>query len=456
MTTERRPELIDYRLPTLALVGRVNVGKSALFNAIMEGRHAIVSDVAGTTRTRNIGNFTWRGVQSRIIDAGGLTFDERVEFEKEILDQTEKAIDDADVIVFLVDVREGVMPQELAIARLLRKQKKPVLLVANKVDAPRYGALVHDKDWLRLGLGTPRAVSAVNGVGIGDLLDEAYKLFNKAPRRPKRVEVTPDIRVAILGKPNVGKSTLLNQIAGDDVVITSPVAHTTRETFNLMVRWHDHVVEFIDTAGIRRKAHVSEGLEKIGVSQSIVAMENADVVLLMIDATEPVSTQEKVLASLIEEKKRSIVLVVNKWDLIEDHSEKNRDDFVDLVRGHYPHLQHAEIVFVSAASGYRVHQLYEVIVAAFEARHKQIDALTLDEFLRKLLSKHPARRGGGNAPPKIYGLKQLATDPPYFQISINARGMLAEAYVKFIERALREEFGFVGTPIALYTKKTKQ
>ncbi|OGH67459.1 MAG: ribosome biogenesis GTPase Der [Candidatus Magasanikbacteria bacterium RIFCSPHIGHO2_02_FULL_50_9b] len=454
--SERRPEIVDFRIPTVALVGRVNVGKSALFNCIMEQRLAIVSDVPGTTRTRNIGNFTWRGVQSRIVDAGGITFDEHVDFEEEILEQTRKAIAHADVILFVVDARDGLMPQERQIARLLHKVKIPVLLVANKVDAPRFQSLVHEKDWLKLGFGTPRAISAANGVGVGDMLDEIFKLFNKAPRRPKVVSIKPDIRVAILGKPNVGKSTLINQISGEDLVITSPIPHTTRETFNLMVQWHDRVIEFIDTAGIRRKSHVSEGLEKIGVSQSIVAMEGADIVLLMIDATEPVSTQEKVLASLIEEKKRSVVLVVNKWDAIEDHSEENRKDFVDMIRGHYPHLQHAEIVFVSAQSGYRVHQLYDVIVAAFEARHRMIDALTIDEFLRKLISKHPPKRGGGNIPPKIYGIKQLATDPPYFQISITAKSILNQAYVKFIERALREEFGFVGTPIALYTKKTKQ
>ncbi len=456
MQTERRPEQVDYRLPTVALVGRVNVGKSSLFNCIMETRQAIVSDVPGTTRTRNIGNFTWRGVQSRIVDAGGLTFDESADFEEEILAQTKKAIAEADVILFLVDLQDRLMPQEREIAKLLRKEKVPVLLVGNKADSPRYRANAHEAEWLKLGMGEPRPVSASNGTGVGDVLDEIFKLFNKAKRRPKQVSVKPDIRVAILGKPNVGKSTLLNQIAGEDMVITSPIAHTTRETFNLMVTWNAHVIEFIDTAGIRRKSHVDEGLEKIGVSQSIAHMENADVVLLMIDATEPVSNQEKILASLIEEKRRSVILVVNKWDLIEDHSEENRKEFIKLLYGLYPHLQHAAIVFLSAKSGYRVHQLYENIVAAWGARHKIIDALTLDTFIHELLAKHPPKRGGGNIPPKIYGLKQLATDPPYFQMSIRAKSILAQSYIKFVERSVREHFGFVGTPISLYTKKTKQ
>lgn len=456
MPAERRPELVDFKIPTVALVGRVNVGKSSLFNCIMETRKAIVSDVPGTTRTRNIGNFTWRGVQARIVDAGGLTFDESEDFGKEIFDQTKKAIAEADVILFVVDLQDKLLPQEKEIAKLLRKQKAPVLLVGNKADSPRYRAAAHEAEWLKLGMGEPRPISAANGVGVGDLLDEIFKLFNKAPRRPKVITVKPDIRVAILGKPNVGKSTLLNQIAGEDIVITSPIAHTTRETFNLLVKWGEHVIEFVDTAGIRRKSHVDEGLEKIGVSQSIAHMEEADVVMLMIDATEPCTNQEKILASLIEEKRRSVILVVNKWDLIEDHSEENRKEFIETLYQLYPHLQHAEIVFISAKSGYRVHQLYENIVAAWQARHKVLDALTLDEFMRDLIAKHPPKKGGGNIPPKIYGLKQLATDPPYFQVSIRAKSVLAQAYVRFIERAVREHFGFVGTPIALYTKKTKQ
>ncbi|MCX6781275.1 MAG: ribosome biogenesis GTPase Der [Candidatus Magasanikbacteria bacterium] len=456
MTTERRPEVVDYKLPTIALVGRVNVGKSSLFNCIMEHKQAIVSDIPGTTRTRNIGNFTWRGVQSRVVDAGGLTFDENEEFEKDILNQTEKAIAEADVVLFVVDIQDGLLPQERAIAKLLHKLKIPVLLVGNKVDSPKERPLVHEADWLKLGYGEPIPVSAANGVGVGDLLDDVYKLFNKAKRRPKKVTIVPQIRVAILGKPNVGKSTLLNQIAGEEIVIASPIAHTTRETFNLLVKWNEHVINFLDTAGIRRKAHVDEGLEKIGVSQSISHMEETDVVMLLIDATEPVSNQEKILASLIDEKRRSVILVVNKWDLVEDHSEENRKEFVKTLYGMYPHLQHAEIVFISALTGFRVHQLYDVIVAAFEARHKIIDAMTMDTFMVELLKKHPPKRGGGNLPPKIYGVKQLATDPPYFQISIRAKSILAKSYVKFVERSIREHFGFVGTPISLYTKKTKQ
>ena len=455
MTETRRPEVVDFNLPTIALVGRVNVGKSTLFNRIMEKQQAIVSPVAGTTRTRNIGIFTWRGTQSRIIDAGGLTFNDDEDFEKEIYDQTQKAINEADVVLFVVDVQNGILPQERELARILHALKIPVLLVGNKVDSPKIGALIHEKDFLKLGLGTPMAVSAVNGVGVGDLLDEVFKLFHKGRRRPKQVRIEPTIRVAILGKPNVGKSTLLNQIAGDDYVITSPIPHTTRETFNLLVKWGEHYIDFLDTAGIRRKAHVSAGLEKIGVSQSIRRMQESDVILLLIDAAEPISVQEKVLARLVDDKRRSIVLVVNKWDLVDDHTEDNRKRFVDTIFAAYPHLQHAAVTFLSAKTGFRVHQLYELITAAFEARRKVIDPLVLDSFIRQLISRHPPTRGIGNSPPKIYALKQLSTDPPEFQISVKAKTSLNSGYIRFIERAVREEFGFVGTPIVLYTKKTK-
>ncbi len=453
---ERRPELVDLRLPTIALVGRVNVGKSTLFNRIVEKRQAVVSDIPGTTRTRNIGIFTWRGAQARIIDAGGLTFHNDQPFEKEILEQTKMALHEADIVFFVIDVREGVFVQEREIAKFLRKQKLPVMLIANKTDAPRDQVLVHNGEFLQLGFGAPHAVSSLNGVGVGDVLDQAFKVFNKGALRPKQIKIKPDIKVAILGKPNVGKSTLLNQIAGTDMVITSPEAHTTRETFDMLVKWNDKYVSFLDTAGIRKKAKVDDGLERIGVSQSIYNMQSADVVMLVIDATDPVSVQEKVLARLIDEKRRSLIVLVNKWDLIADKSEENRLKFIDALNAYYPHIAHAEILFVSAKSGYKIHQLFELITACYEARHKEIDVHTLDTFMRQLISKHKPQRGIGSAPPKIYALKQLATDPPEFQISVKARTSLNSGYIKFVERALREQFGFVGTPIKMYTKKIKQ
>lgn len=452
----RRPTIVDQQLPTIALVGRVNVGKSTLFNKIVEQRRAIVSDVPGTTRTRNIAAFSWRGVQARIIDAGGLTFHKEQLFEPEILEQTERAVAEAEIVLLVMDAHDGVLPQEREIAKFLHRKKITVIPVMNKADAPRDRDAVHERSWLSLGFGTPRPVSAANGNGVGDLLDEIFSQLRRGHRRPKQLKEHKTIRVAIVGKPNVGKSTLLNQIAGEQHVITSSTAHTTRETFPLLVHWGAHYIEFLDTAGVRRKSHVDEGIERAGVSQSVMAIESADVVLLLVDAADPSSSQEKTLARLIESKRRSVIIVVNKCDVLDDTGDEMRASMTDYMRRAYPHVAFAPLVFISAQTGYRVHQLYEAIVASYDARHRLIDDHTLDEFLRNLIAKHRPTRGIGNAPPKLYAIKQMATDPPEFQISVKARTSLNSSYIRFMERALRETFGFVGTPIVMFTKKTKQ
>lgn len=452
----RRPNVVDTQLPTVALVGRVNVGKSSLFNKITETRRAIVNATPGTTRTRNSAPFTWRGKQACIIDAGGLTFHKEQPFETDILKQTERAVADADVVLLIMDAHDGVLPQEREIAKFLHKKKIQAIPVMNKADAPRDRDLAHDAHWLKLGFGTPRAVSAVNGTGVGDLLDELFTRLQRAPRRPKQLKAYAPIRVAIVGKPNVGKSTLLNQIAGEQHVITSPIPHTTRESFSLLVHWDKHYLEFLDTAGMRRKSNVDNDIERAGVSQSVMAIEDSDVVLLMVDATEPMSVQEKTLARLIESKRRSVILVVNKCDLLEETGDAMRASFTDFLRHAYPHISFAPIIFISAHTGYRVHQLYDAIVASYDARHKEIDDHALDAFLRNLIAHHRPTRGIGNVPPKLYAIKQMATDPPQFQVSVKARTSLNSSYIRFMERALRETFGFIGTPIAMYTKKTKQ
>lgn len=454
MTTVR-PQTVDLALPTIALIGRVNVGKSTLFNRIIEKKQAVESTVPGTTRTRNIGRFVWRGREARIIDAGGLTRRRDQEFEQEILEQTARAVVEADLIFLVVDIQDGLLPTDREIAHLLRPAKVPVILVTNKVDAPRWQSAVQEAEWLKLGLGTPRAVSAVTGAGIGDLLDEAWKIFQRSPQRPKKITLQTDIHVAIIGKPNVGKSTLLNQIAGEEMVITSPIAHTTREAFNLLVKWQDKIIEFIDTAGLRRRTHIDSPLEKIGASQSIRKLADADIILLMIDATDPFSAQEKRLAELIEANRRSAILVINKWDMIEDKSEENREAFLGRLHAYYHGLRHAATLFVSAKTGYRVHQLYETIVAAMTARNQQIDPHTLDAFLRKLIARQPPTRGKGIRFPRISGLKQIDTAPPTFQIMVKARTSLHSSYLRYMENAIRAEYNLVGTPVVIYAKKSK-
>lgn len=456
METTRRPKIVDFALPTIALIGRVNVGKSTLFNSIVEKNRALVSPVPGTTRTRNIAQFQWRGKMTRLIDAGGLTFQDGHPFEDEVLSQTQRAVKEADVIIFVVDTLSGLLPQEKEIARLLHKTGKPVFFIMNKADSPRLHTHAYDADWLKLGFGVPRPVSAVNGMGIGDLLDDVFKALGKLKKRPKRITLPAAIRVAIIGVPNVGKSTLLNQLVGDDLVITSDKPHTTRETFDLLVEWNKKYFEFLDTAGIRRKARVEKGLEHAGVSQSLRSMDEADVVLLLLDATNYVSTQEKLLAMRIGEKRRSLIVLINKWDLMEDQSEEARKKFLEMLAVHYPHIAHAHIMFVSAKTGYKVHDLFAAIVDAYEARRLVIDPLTLDAFLRKVIARHSPTRGKGTNFPKLFSLKQIGSDPPEFQLSVKARTSVHSSYLKFIERMLREDFGFIGAPIVVYAKKTKR
>lgn len=314
-------KIIDLHLPTIALIGRVNVGKSTLFNKIIEENLALVSNIAGTTRTRNIGIAAWRGRQFRLVDTGGLTFSEDVPLEDDIIKQTEIALAEADIILFVVDIRSGLLPQEREIARRLVKQykTKPVILVANKADSQTIHHLVYEREWRQLGLGEPFPVSAANGSKIGDLLDKMYKELGKIKKNPKRAPESEPVKVALMGKPNVGKSSLFNKLIGEERVIVSDMPHTTREPHDTLVEVefepNDNEVSgseviakekissgkkkkvkaskdqilFIDTAGIRRKSKVSGELEKIGIQKSIATVNRADIVLLVLDATEPIS-----------------------------------------------------------------------------------------------------------------------------------------------------------------------
>jgi len=322
-------KIVDQELPTVALVGRVNVGKSSLFNRIVEQRQALVSDIPGTTRTRNVATASWRGKNFRLIDTGGLTFSEDVPLEDDIIKQTEIALQEADLIVFVTDIQAGLLPQERELAKkLLKKSKdKPIILVANKADSITSHTAIYDKEWRTLGLGEPLPVSASNGSNVGDLLDLIYSGFNKLSRRPKKVkEEVVSIKVALMGRPNVGKSSLFNKLIGEERVIVSPMPHTTREPHDTLVEVEGQPLLFIDTAGIRRKAKVSGELEKIGIGKSIATINKADIVLLVLDATEPITDQDQQLAGLLREHTRSVIIIVNKWDLAEDNTDEFRNN----------------------------------------------------------------------------------------------------------------------------------
>ena len=449
-------KIIDQNLPTVALVGRVNVGKSTLFNRLTEKQTALVSDIPGTTRTRNIGLVKWRGKNFRLVDTGGLTFDTNVPLEKEIIVQTKIGIAEADLILFITDIQAGILPQEKELIKMLNNHRQQLIFVANKADSRQWYNSVHEHEFLKLGLGEPLAVSAANGANLGELLEMITKQLNKLPKRPKQIKELKPIKVALIGKPNVGKSTLFNSLIGKQEVVVSDRPHTTREPFDTLVKYEKQPILFVDTAAIRRKTKVSGKLEVQGISKSIQMITKADVVLLVVDTTEPISSQDQQLGGLLKEHSRSVIIIINKWDMAEANDDHFRNQVKELVYNFFPHLKFAPLLFISAKSQYRVQQIFPEIIKAYQARFTEITNNALDRFLQQLIKKHLPSRGKGVNFPEILSLKQLATDPPIFQITVKAKTSLNSSYVQFIKNELRIKFNFYATPIVVKIKKHKK
>ncbi len=423
-----------------------------------ESRQALVSDIPGTTRTRNSGEVSWRGKQFRLVDTGGLTFDESVPLEDEIIHQTELALKEADMIVFVTDIQDGILPQEKELAkRLLQKHKnKPILLVANKADNMSFYPAVHDKEWLRLGFGAPMPVSAANGTNVGDVLDIIYGFLGKQKRRPKKILDLKPIKVAIMGRPNVGKSSLFNVLIGEERVIVSDMPHTTREPHDTLVEVDGEHILFVDTAGIRRKAKVKGELEQIGIGKSIDTMNKSDIVLLVLDATEPITDQDQQLAGLLREHTRSVIIVINKWDKAEENDDSFRNQVKEDIYKKLPHVSFAPIVFVSAKTHYRVHQIFPLIKQAWEERQTVIDEDKLKDFLKRTTKKVLPTRDKGVRHPRIVAMNQLGYNPPMFELVIKANTSVHISYVHYIENQLRREFGFFASPIIMKLSKLKR
>ncbi|MBI2443715.1 MAG: ribosome biogenesis GTPase Der [Candidatus Magasanikbacteria bacterium] len=450
--------IITPTVPTVALVGRVNVGKSTLFNRIIEAPLAIVSEVPGTTRTRNIALATWRGRQFRLIDTGGLTFDRRIPLEEEVIKQTEIAVREADLIIFVTDIREGILPQEKQLAKQLRRlaARLPVILVANKADSAALATRAAEREWRSLGLGAPRAISAVTGRQVGDLLDVIYEQLKKRGTPPRVAPEVKPLPVAIVGRPNVGKSSLFNRLIGEERVIVSALPHTTREPHDTLVEVEGEPILFIDTAGIRRKAKVGGELERLGIQKSLEAIKRSLVVLLLLDASEPITDQDQQLGGLLREQTKSAIIVLNKWDTAVDNSDRFRNEVKKMVYGAFPHLSFAPVVFVSAKTGYRVAQIFPLIQRAAAARHTELTDQQLGDWLARVTKKHRPTRGKGVRHPKILGMTQLRADPPMFDIRIKAKTSLHISYVHFLANRLREERDFFATPIIIKLSKMKR
>jgi GTP-binding protein len=446
------------KVPRIAIVGRANVGKSTLFNCLIEKPKALVSSVAGTTRDRNYGSCFWRGKELILIDTGGLVR----HLEEETKKQVDIAIAEADLILFVVDLRGGLVNEDRQFAKLLLKTKKPIILVGNKADSFALRERAEEPDWLKFGLGKPAPVSAVNGSGTGDLLDEIISKIKKLKikSKPQKISlIAPPIKVAIIGKPNVGKSSLLNAILGEEKVLVSEIPFTTRQPQDTIFIYNDQPFLLIDTAGIRKKTKIEPGLEKVGVKRSVRALEGADVALLVTEAHLPLARQDSHLAGLILEKKTGIIIIANKWDIVGQKDTKITNRFTNYYYQYFPYLKWAPILFVSAKTREKVKNILDLVLKVKNEREKNINKEELEQFLKNTLKIHEAvihKIGRPKERPKIIGIKQTGTCPPHFLLYTLSKKILPEAFIKFIEGRLREKFGFIGTPIEMEVKQIKR
>lgn len=436
--------------PLVAIVGRPNVGKSALFNKLIGKRLAIVEDTPGVTRDRIYGECEWTGRQFTLVDTGGIepdTDDQILTFMRE---QAQIAIDHADVIIFLTDVRSGVTASDHDVANLLLKSGKPIVLAVNKMDAT--GALDPDYyEFYNLGLGDPVAVSALHGHGTGDLLDECIRYF---PPETDEEEDEETIKVAVIGKPNVGKSSLVNRILGQERVIVSEVAGTTRDAIDSYFENESGKYVFIDTAGMRRKSKVDESIERYSVLRATMAIDRADVCLVMIDATEGVTEQDTKIAGLAHEAGKACIIVVNKWDLVEKDS-KTMDHMREDVRRDLSYMTYAPVLFLSAATGQRVSRLFALINYVYQQACTRITTGMLNDVLADAQTRvqPPSDRGRRL---KVYYMTQVGVKPPHFVAFCNDSRLFHFSYRRYLENCIRSVFGLEGTPIVLTVRERRE
>jgi len=431
----------------IAIVGRPNVGKSTLFNRLTESRQAIVKEVSGVTRDRLYGRGVWNGIDFSVIDTGGYVTGSDDVFEAEIRKQVEIAIDEANVIVFMLDVMTGIVDLDQVVARLLRRAKKKVFIAANKVDNTERVGL--SSEFWSLGLGDVFDLSAANGSGTGELLDDLVKEFDREDDSAGEADNLPHL--AIVGKPNVGKSSLINALTGEERNIVTDISGTTRDSINTRYNAFGFDFILIDTAGIRKKAKVIEDIEYYSVLRSIRAIENSDVCVFMIDAEEGIQKQDLNIFYIIEKNSKGVVVVVNKWDLLEkDH--KTMKAFEENVREQLAPFNDVPIIFTSTITKQRIHKTIETAMEVFENRTKKISTSELNNVMQEIIQATP--------PPSIKGkyirikfVSQLPTHAPSFAFFCNLPQYIPDSYKRFLENRMRESFGFTGVPIKIFFRK---
>jgi GTPase len=433
--------------PIIAIVGRPNVGKSTIFNRIVGERVSIVEDIPGVTRDRIYSSGEWLNVDFNIIDTGGIDIGDEP-FLEQIKQQAEIAIDEADVIIFLVNGRDGITAADEEVAKILYKSKKPVVLAVNKVDNPEMRELIYD--FYALGYGEPFPISGTHGLGLGDLLDEAAKHFPKEKDEDYGEDV---IKFSLIGRPNVGKSSLVNALLGEDRVIVSDLAGTTRDAIDTKFTKEDQEYVVIDTAGMRKRGKVYESTEKYSVLRALKAIERSDVVLVVLNAGEGIIEQDKKIAGYAQEAGKAVVIVVNKWDTVEK-DEKTMKKFEENIREHFQFLTYAPIVFLSAKTKKRTHTLLPMIDLASESHAVRVETSILNDVIMDAVAMNPTPTHNGNRL-KIYYTTQVAIKPPTFVVFVNDPELMHFSYKRFLENKLREAFGFEGTPIKIIARPRK-
>jgi len=436
--------------PIVAIVGRPNVGKSTLFNALAGENISIVKDTPGVTRDRIYAEVTWLNREFTMIDTGGIEPDSRDIILSQMREQAQIAIDTADVIIFLTDVRQGLQDADSKVADMLRRSGKPVVLVVNKVDSfEKFMGDVYE--FYNLGIGDPIPVSASSRLGIGDMLDEVTKHF---PEGTGEEEEDDRPRIAIVGKPNVGKSSIVNKLLGKNRVIVSDIAGTTRDAIDTAIKHNGKEYVFIDTAGLRRKNKIKEELERYSIIRTVTAVERADVVLMVIDATEGITEQDAKIAGIAHERGKGIIIVVNKWDAIEKN-DKTMNEFEKEIRKTLAYMPYAEIMYVSAHTGQRLSKLYDMIDMVMENQTLRVATGVLNEIMAEAvaLQQPPSDKGKRL---KLYYITQVSIKPPTFVIFVNDKELMHFSYTRYLENKIREAFGFRGTSLKFFIRERKE
>lgn len=436
--------------PIVAIVGRPNVGKSTLFNALAGENISIVKDTPGVTRDRIYADISWLNYNFTLIDTGGIEPDSGDVILSRMREQAQIAIETADVIIFLVDVRQGLVNADFQVADMLRRSQKPVVLAVNKVD--NYDKFLADTyEFYNLGLGDPHPVSANSKLGFGDLLDEVVENCD-----PKALEEEEDERpkIAIIGKPNAGKSSIINKMLGEERVIVSDVAGTTRDAIDTVIQKNGKEYVFIDTAGLRRKNKIKEDLERYSVIRTVSAVERCDVAVLVIDATEGITEQDAKIAGIAHERGKGMIIAVNKWDLVEK-DDKTIYKFTNKIREVLAYMSYAELIFISAKTGQRFPKIFDMLDAVIENHAMRVQTGVLNEILAEAVAmKQPPSDKGKRL--KLYYMTQVSVKPPTFVVFINDRQLMHFSYTRYIENQIRNTFGFRGTPIHIIARERKE